>query len=188
MKNALAHMLADSPVIAAVKSEAQLEACLRSPCRVVFLLFGDICGLPALVARAKAGGRAALVHVDLIGGLAPKEVAMDFIAQNTAADGIVSTRPNLIRRARELGLVTVLRVFAIDSMAVESLKRERQLAGPDLIEVMPGAIPKVIRRIRDSVDTPLIAGGLLTDKEDALNALGAGALAISTSCEALWRA
>ena len=38
-----------------------------------------------------------MVHVDLITGLSGKEVAVDFIKNNTLADGIISTKPALIR-------------------------------------------------------------------------------------------
>ena len=38
------------------------------------------------------------------------------------------------------------------------------------------------------VEQPLIASGLLTDKRDVCGALAAGAIAVSTTSEALWQA
>ena len=38
----LENTLGDSPIVAAVKDEPGLERCLNSPCRVVFVLFGDL--------------------------------------------------------------------------------------------------------------------------------------------------
>ena len=59
-----------SPVIAAVKDPDQLEDCLTlENIRVVFLLFGDVCTIGGMVARAKDAGKVVLVHVDLIAGL-----------------------------------------------------------------------------------------------------------------------
>ncbi len=66
------------------------------------------------------------------------------LASPARADGIISTRPHLIRRGRELGLLTVLRVFAIDSKAVGNLTREAAAAGPDgrtLLKSFPERCP-----------------------------------------------
>ena len=88
----------------------------------------------------------------------------------------------LLRRGRELGLLTVLRVFAIDSKAVSNLGRETEGGMPDVIEILPGTLCKVLHRLSRELPVPLIAGGLLSDKA----ALGAGALCVSASDESLW--
>ena len=41
-------------------------------------------------------------------------------------------------------------------------------------------------RLAQSLRAPLIAGGLITDKEDVTGALGAGAVAVSTTNPAVW--
>lgn len=90
--------------------------------------------------------------------------------------------------AKELQLFTVLRVFVIDSMALKSIENlEHQHSGkPDFLEVMPGAMPKVLRKIKSISRIPLIAGGLIVDKEDVMGALLAGASAVSTSRQDVW--
>lgn len=179
--------LSACPVIAAVKNEAQLSAALKSECETVFLLFGDILNIAALTEQAKAAGKTVIVHIDLIAGLSAREIAVDFIARTTKADGIISTRLPLIRRAHELGLFTILRVFVIDSMALENLRRDRLAAEPDVFEVLPGVMPEVLRRICADLNVPVIAGGLLSQKKDIFAALDAGAIAVSTTDAALWR-
>ena len=111
--------------------------------------------------------------------------AVDFL-HRCGADGIISTRPMLLRRGRELGMLTVLRVFAIDSKAVSNLGRETEGGMPDVIEILPGTLCKVLRRLSRELPVPLIAGGLLSDKADVMVALGAGALCVSASDESLW--
>ena len=106
--------------------------------------------------------------------------------ENTQADGIITTRPALIRRAKEKGLFTVLRFFVIDSMAFENIEKQTGAVSPDVIEILPGLMPKIIRKIQKSIYRPLIAGGLISEKEDIMAALSAGALAISTTNEAVW--
>lgn len=175
-----------NPIIAAVKNEQGLCRCLSSDCQVVFVLYGDICTVADIVARIKAAGKLAFVHTDLIVGLAQREVAMDFIRQNTAADGVITTRPNLIARARQLSLCTVLRLFMLDSMALREVDTLCSVR-PDFLELLPGCMPKVIRRIKARTGVPLLAGGLICDKEDVMEALSAGAMAISTTDEGVWQ-
>ena len=69
--------------------------------------------------------------------------------------------------------MTVLRAFVIDSKAIESLAREAESAAPDVVEMLPAPMPRVVRRLAQSLRAPLIAGGLITDKEDVLAALSA---------------
>lgn len=183
----LVSFLECSPVIASVKTEEKLDAALASPCGVIFLLCGDICTVSAMVERVHAVGKRAVVHLDLISGLAQKDAAVDFLAAFAHADGIISTRPNLVRRAKERGLFAVLRVFVIDSMALDNIARETAMVTPDVIEILPGVMPKVIRRLTASVRVPIIAGGLIADKEDIVGALAAGALAVSATSETLWQ-
>lgn len=176
-----------SPIIAAVKDEEGLKRSLSSAARIIFALFGTVCNIEKIVAAIKDSGRIAMVHLDLIAGLSnAKEVSVDFIRENTRADGIISTRQPLIRRGKELGLFTVQRFFLLDSMALESVKRLREGCRPDVIEILPGLMPKIIRQICKEVREPVIAGGLITDKEDIIAALSAGAAGVSTTNEQVW--
>ena len=98
-----ADSLAGNPIIAAVKEPEGLDRALDSDCGVIFLLCGDICTIGPLAARVSGRGKALFIHADLVDGLAGREVAVDFIRENTGAAGIISTKPSLIRRAREVG-------------------------------------------------------------------------------------
>ena len=177
-----------SPVIAAVKDLEQLEDCLtQENIQVVFLLFGDVCSIEEVAAKAKDAGKIVLVHADLISGLSSsQEIAVDFLRRNTRVDGIITTTPNFIRRARELKMFTVLRLFVIDSMALAGIDK-LEAVRPDFIEVLPGVMPKTIRRIAQTTRIPLLAGGLIKDKEDVMAALGAGAMAVSATSREVWR-
>ena len=96
--------LEDSPVIAAIKDDNGLKECLKSDIQVVFILYGDICNIADIVDTVKQAGKMALVHLDLINGLSAKDVAVDFIKKYTKADGIISTKPALIKHAGEMDL------------------------------------------------------------------------------------
>lgn len=181
------HFFETEPIIAAVKTEEQLVRALSSECNVIFFLFGNICNIPKLVESAKERGKHAFVHLDLINGLAAKEIAADYIRSFTKADGVLSTKPQILRHAKEIGLITVLRVFVLDSLALDNIEKLRAACNPDLIELVPGLMPKIIRQVHSLHRTPLIAGGLIRDKEDTMSALSAGAISISTSCEEAWQ-
>lgn len=171
MRHPMMSVLEQNPVLPAVKDAGRLEACLAQPAGVVFLLCGDILNIDRLIDRVHQAGKYAVVHADLVAGLAPREIAVDFL-HRCGADGIISTRPMLLRRGRELGLLTVLRVFAIDSKAVSNLGRETEGGMPDVIEILPGTLCKVLRRLSRELPVPLIAGGLLSDKADVLAGAG----------------
>ncbi len=180
-------MMEANPVIAAVKDTDGLEKCCRmEEIKVIFILYGDICSIDGIVRRVRECGKLAFVHVDLITGLGAKEIAVDFIRQQTGADGIISTKPAMIRRAKELGMHTVMRFFILDSMAFENIEKQLAVVRPDFIEILPGVMPKIIQKICRMVRTQVIAGGLITDKEDIVAALNAGAFSVSSTNQDVW--
>ena len=132
----------DEPIIAAVKSEEQLTRAIASDCNIIFFLFGNICNISSLVKRVADAGKHSLVHADLVNGLAAKEIAADFIRSYTCADGIISTKPQLLRHAREVGLVTVLRVFVLDSMALDNIDKLRTACNPTSSSWCPASCPR----------------------------------------------
>jgi glycerol-3-phosphate responsive antiterminator len=186
MHKAFREALEDSPVIAAIKDDSGLARCLEADSRVVFILYGDICTIADIVEKVKGAGKIALVHIDLIGGLASKEIAVDFIKKYTRADGIISTKPAMLRRAGELELFAVLRLFIIDSMALENLQKQVRAARADVIEVLPALMPKVIRKICGLSQRPVIAGGLVSEKEDVMALLKAGVISVSSTDQSIW--
>ncbi|MBR4831637.1 MAG: glycerol-3-phosphate responsive antiterminator [Butyrivibrio sp.] len=180
-----------NPIIAAVKNDEGLAKALLEDVEIVFVLYGDICSIPRIVKDIKSAGKVAMVHVDLITGLNnSKDVCLDYIKNNTEADGIITTKSNLISHAKELGLSTILRYFILDSLALQNIEKQAKSPGikPDVIEFLPGIVlPKMIKRINKVSRVPVIAGGLIADKEDVMNALDAGAIAISTTNEDVWQ-
>ncbi len=189
MGTAFTDMIEASPIIAAVKDDDGLEACLESDVDVVFILYGDICSIRDIVSRVRAAGKLAMVHIDLIVGLSGKDASLDYLKNIIGADGVITTKHNLIAHAREIGLYTVLRYFLLDSMALLSIeKQQRSGALPDVIEILPGIVaPRIIRTIVIKSRTPVICGGLIQNREDVMHALNSGATAISTTSRDVWR-
>ena len=185
-RTTLYQLLEEYPIIPAVKNEVGLRRCAESENPLVFVLHAALDTAGPITERLKACGKTVFLHMDLIDGLSQKEVAVDFLAGHTKADGILSTRPNLIRHAASLGLLTVHRYFLLDSLSLQNVMKSGVQDCADLIEVLPGGMPKALRALHAALPMPMVAGGLIADKEDVFSALSAGASAISTTKEELW--
>jgi glycerol uptake operon antiterminator len=175
-----------NPVIAAVCNEDELKLALDSDCRVVFLLMGNLLDIGELTRRVHERGKLCVIHLDLIEGLSSKEIAVDAIQKATGAEGIISTRGALIKRAKQLGLAAVQRGFMLDSRSLNSFEQQIAQSKPDFVEILPGLLPKVITSLKDRIAAPIIAGGFIHEKEDVIAALQAGALAVSASSPKIW--
>ncbi len=177
-----------NPVIAAIKDDEGLKKSLQTDIGVIFVLYGDVCSIPNIVKSLKDAGKTVVVHVDLISGLASKEVALDFIKTYTDADGIITTKPNLIRHAKDLGLNTILRFFMLDTIALQNVEKQSHSdVQPDIIEVLPGILlPDFFEKIRRISRVRIMASGLISTKAEVLNALNNGVIAISTTNQKIW--
>lgn len=169
------------PVISAVKSLDGVDESLSRNAEMLFVLFGDILTIPKIVSKIKDAGKIALIHLDLIEGLASREIAVDYLWENTRADGILSTKANLIKHAKHKGFLTIQRFFVLDSLALLNIEKQFPLEYADAVELLPGIMPKIIKKIVPIAQRPVIAGGLITEEEDVRNALEAGAAAVSSS-------
>lgn len=178
--------LDDQPIITAIKNPQGLKNCISCEGKVVFVLYGTINNIPNIIETLKDAGKIVFVHIDLIEGLSPREAAVDYLWQNTKADGIISTKPTLIRSAKACGFLTVQRFFVLDSLALESIRKTDTPDSADLIEILPGLMPKIISMLTHELNKPIIAGGLISTKEDVITALGAGATAISSTNQDIW--
>ena len=179
--------LREAPVIAAVKKAEQVDAALNADCNVIFLLCGNIFNLGEIVQKAKEKGKLIFLHVDLIDGFSRDAVALRYIAQTIAPDGIISTKNNLLKAAKELGLLTVQRLFIIDSLSIQTTVKASALINPDMVEILPGIMPRITKQLSQKLDVPIIVGGLISEPDDIKKALEAGAHGVSTSAPELWR-
>lgn len=173
-------------IAAARDSGAVLRAC-ASDVALIFLLGGDILSIEEDVRRIRQCGKQVFVHMDLIEGIARDSAGVRYLARRIAPDGVLSTKAQILRTASEEGLTTVQRIFLLDSSSMETGVRMVQTAQPDYVEVMPGLVPMAIERLRATLRQPIIAGGMITESNQVRVALGAGAVAVSTSSEALWK-
>ena len=187
MKNILAEKMKKSPVIAGVKDLSKFEDAINSPCDIIFLLSGSIFNIKEFVERAKENNKMIFIHVDLLDGFSKDAVALKYIYEEIKPDGIISTKNSQLKAAKSLGFMTVQRIFIIDSLSIDTAIKASQMINPDAIEIMPGIMPKITKKMSDELDVPVIVGGLISEKDEILKAIESGALGVSTSAKDLWR-
>jgi glycerol uptake operon antiterminator len=176
----------DNPVIAAVREEYDLETALRSPVTTIFLLHSDIFSLKGCVGKIRDYGKIVFIHFDLIEGLGKDQKALRYLAQTVAPDGIMSTRSSFVKYARQEGMIAIQRAFLVDSQSYNTMQKTIHSVEPDMIEIMPAVMPGILKRVCGSINIPVIAGGLIDTKEDIMEILNTGVLAISTGKKELW--
>ena len=172
-------------IIAAVRTEEEFEDALNSKAEIIFDLSPDLLNIIHRVKIAHERGKRLFIHIDLASGIGKDKSGLTFV-KKAGADGIISTRVNIIKTARDLGMLTIQRFFIVDSHSIDTTIEGVKASRPDMIEIMPGTALKAIKIIKDIVDSPIIAGGLIEEKEEVEDAIIAGATAISTGKKELW--
>ena len=173
-------------VIAAVRDSKILSTASLDGVDTVFLLSTNIMELASKVDEIHGYGKEIFVHADFADGIGKDRYGMEFIKE-IGVDGVISTRASVIKAAREVGLKTVQRIFIVDSQSIETAVDSTRSSKPDMIEIMPGVVPKVISGMKARTDIPIIAGGLVSSAEEVRAATEAGAIAVSTSSTELWK-
>lgn len=184
--NNLKEMLIENPIIAAIRSNKDLKKVLESKASIVFVLYGDVINISKVCKMLKEKGKTVFVHVDFIDGLKGDSAGIKFIKGYAKPHGIISTKASNIKCGNNLGLYTIQRLFVIDSLSLKTGITNVQENKPTAVEVMPGVASKIISSLEKEVHVPIIAGGLIKDKKDVTDSLSAGAIAISTTADALW--
>ncbi len=177
-------MLSEHPIIAAVRTKSEFTKALSAKTETVFLLAGAITDLPMAIDAAKRAGKKLYLHMDMIDGLGKDAAAVDYVA-SLGLYGIISTRGNIIKAAKNAGLYTVQRFFIVDGRSVTTALDTLHQTKPTYAELMPGLVYKAIKAFHDG-GFPIIAGGLIGTPDEVKCALDAGACAVSTSEQALW--
>lgn len=178
-------MLKKDQAIMAVRDEAKLCDALKSSKNIVFLLKTDIMTAPELVKKCKDANKTVFIHLDLMEGIGKDEAAVRYVATHIKPDGIITTKANLVKLANTYGLLTVFRVFLVDSQSVVSAYNALSKFAPTAIEIMPGIMGEAIDLFAKKFGN-VIAGGMISKKEHVDLAIKAGALGVSTSSIDLW--
>lgn len=181
------YILNQRPIIAAVKEASDLDSIPTEKIAAIFILGSDIFSLSEIVDAAVELDKLVFLHLDLVKGIAKDKYGIEYLAEEVGIDGVITTKSYLIKEAKKQDLITVQRLFILDSSAVERGINVIKKSSPDLVEVLPGiAFPYLAERLKKELKQPIIAGGLIRNNKEVKRVLDNGALAISTSSKELW--
>ena len=181
------HYLTRNSVVPAVRDLARLKHALSVGASLVIVFAPSIDTVEEMARQARAADVQLLIHADMMEGIASDAAGLRFLARAGVA-GVATTRTQTMTLAHQAGLLVTFRAFLIDSAALETVARIVDRNHPDIVEALPAPILAYLPPdyITD-LGVPVLAGGLVRTRHDIDAALAAGAAAISTSTEALWR-
>ncbi|WEG13507.1 glycerol-3-phosphate responsive antiterminator [Pullulanibacillus sp. KACC 23026] len=180
-KDRILEVLRREQIIFSIKTPKALDHFLESDITIGFLLEGSINNLQNYVKVLKNRNKIVFLHLEKVQGIRVDFEGLQFLSHYIKPHGIITTKKQLIRSAKSLGFCTVQRLFLVDTDAVQNGLQIAKEFQPDFIEVMPGLISCVFGKIKQTIDIPLITGGLISDEEQIQKAINHGALAVSTS-------
>ncbi|GIO69914.1 MAG TPA: glycerol-3-phosphate responsive antiterminator [Paenibacillus cookii] len=174
--------------IASIKDPRHIELALRRRDQLsgVFLLMGHIGVVKGYVNVFKEHGLPVFMHLEKIGGLSTDRYGLEYLAKSIRPSGVISTKTNIVKNAKKMGLITIQRFFLVDSEGLDNIAKSLSQTEPDIIELMPARIPDTICKVKSFTSLPIITGGLLYEEAHAEACLSHGATAISSSRPELW--
>lgn len=180
-------ILKDHPIIAAIKDVEDLKEIPKDKIDVIFILRSRLSDLDEIIDKAMDLDVLVFLHIDMVKGIGKDKEAIRYLAQEIGIDGIMTTKSYLIKAAKKENLITIQRLFMLDSESLKTGVNIVQNTEPDLIEVLPGlVVPEMINKLKSKLDVPIIAGGLVRDKTQVKDILKHEVAAISTSKKELW--
>ena len=175
-----------NPIIASINDLDKLDIALQSPCEIIFLLTGNIFNLKEISNKVTSYNKSLYIYIDLIDGFSKDTWGLEYIIKNIQLDGVITSKQNLVKLSKDMGVFTIYRMFIPDSKALKQGINFVKTNHPHAVEILPGPMPKVLKMILNEINIPLIASGLIMDMIDLNSILEAGALAISTSNDNIW--
>ncbi len=169
-------------VIAALWEEVNPE---EIPVDVVFILKSDLQQLRRQLNAYQRAGKTVYVDMDFVDGLSDGEAAVAFL-KGLGVDGLISVKIKNFHACRKLGLPFVLRVFALDSRAVEKAFEQVISNDVDMVEILPGCAALKIGSRFKSAGIRVVAAGLVSSQNE-LRELLSVVDGVSTSSRELWR-
>ena len=173
-------------ILPASRQMKDLEKAVASSYEYLVLLDVHISQLKHACNMVQQANKKLFLHLDLIQGLQSDAHATEYLCQEYRPYGILSTKSSVIQKAKQKGVLAVQRIFLIDNSALEKSCKLIENTQPDVIEVLPGGMPSIIRKVKERTNLPILAGGFISTSEDVKLALQAGAEAVTTSNKQLW--
>lgn len=179
-------ILERNPIIPAIKHEENLDIAINSDSEIVFVIMSNILNIKKITQKLKEVNKIVYVHVDMVDGLSSSSNGVSYLVSEINPDGIITTKHNIVSFALKNKIKVIQRFFILDSFSLENTITHIRNNRPDAVEILPGLMPKIIKKLDSILSIPVITGGLISEKEDVINAISAGAIGVSTTQASLW--
>lgn len=173
------------PCCAAVVGVPFLDRALASASPIIFVLRGDGLELRHTISRIHEAGKLAVIHLDLVDGLAADAQGVAWVARS-GADAIITSHGRLVPAIRREGCLAIHRVLLSRRGHLDSAMKAAARAAPDILEVLPGIVLPSITQLLPRLGIPVLAGGFIRTEADVTAVMAAGARGVTTSQSELW--
>jgi glycerol uptake operon antiterminator len=170
-------------LVPVVETRAQFHQALETPAvRVLLLHHCNIFEFSTLLDRAFRAGCSVYVNIDHIDGVYPDAAGFRYLGERLHVRGVLSSHPKVLASAKESGLETIQRIFAIDSTGLRLSLASVEPACVDMLDFAPaGVLPHIMPRLQPCLTLPYMASGLLCTGEQLQAVLGTGVRAVAVS-------
>lgn len=173
-----------TPVIV---NEIYFEKALESKSKFVVFEMGDFISLKDKIDELRAKEKEVFVKINEIEGLKEDDDATMEFLKNIGVYGVTSNKTKVLAKAKKVGLKTVYTAFVFDTKSFSTTLKNIKIVNPDIIEVRPGLMTKIMKIIKEeNPNIPIWATGLITEEAEINEALSCGAQTIVTSKIELW--
>jgi len=186
MDKSLAVRLTRHPVIATLYGAELIDDFIASEAEISIVANFELRRLQSVIKSLTDAKKYPIVNIDSCDGLSQDKGGVDYLAE-IGAKGLVSTRVATVQRAKKAGLVSIQKVFVTDRSTFPRSVSALEQSEPNLVQLMPAPmLPHIPAQYRKAMP-PIVASGFVCGREDALNAISNGAIAVSTSDKKLWK-
>jgi glycerol uptake operon antiterminator len=171
-------------VIPVLESQVHLAHILESSAvNTVLLRHCNLFEFSALLDHARRLGMTVYVNIDQIDGIHADAAGLAYLAEHFHVSGVVSNHPRVLAQAKQAGLRTIQRIFAVDSTGLEM---SLESVEPDVVDLLDISPALVVPHLAAPLSLPFIASGLIYTLEQIQAVLDAGAKGVAVSLPELW--
>lgn len=179
-------ILKSGPLMIASSKIEDLKEAINSNVGAVMLVEAKLNELLEEEFRKLKKKKPIFIDIDLLKGLSNDKEGIDFIKKYVNPAGIVSTKSSVIKSAKKRDLITIQRIFIIDTKSLNKALESVKENDPDIVEIMPALACSIVAVIKELTNKPVIISGLVNSKEQILDGLNSGADGISFGKKDLW--
>jgi glycerol uptake operon antiterminator len=186
--NSLLDSALQHKVLPIVENRVQFGQVLeQAGSKIIVLRHCSLFDFSSLFEKANRRDYAIYVYIDTVDGIQSDAAGLQFLSEHFHITGIISHHPKTLAIAKELGMETIQRIFAIDSSGLNSSLATVEVENIDLLDIAPApVIPYLSPEQLSTFPRPFIGSGLITNFAQVRAILHAGARNVAVTRPELW--